>query len=105
MTIKIIEVFTDSDIKTTASLATEIWREHYSHIITKEQIEYMLDNFQSEQAIREQISSGDLQYYLMMLDDATVGYLAVKEEAGKLFLSKFYILKSYRGNGYASRAI
>jgi ribosomal protein S18 acetylase RimI-like enzyme len=30
--------------------------------------------------------------------------MAIKEESGKLFLSKFYILEQFRGKGYASAA-
>lgn len=33
------------------------------------------------------------------------GYLSVKEEDGKLFLSKFYVSKENRGKGYASQAM
>ena len=40
--------------KTIEILADEIWNECYISITSKEQIEYMLKNFQSENTIKEQ---------------------------------------------------
>ena len=39
-------------------LADEIWNECYISIISKEQIEYMLRNFQSENTVKEQSENG-----------------------------------------------
>ena len=41
-----------------AKLAEEIWNQHYLPMIGKEQVSYMLDNFQSEDAIKQQIAQG-----------------------------------------------
>lgn len=38
-------------------------------------------------------------------DDFAIGYMSVRQDEGKLFLSKFYIRKEYRGSGYASQAM
>lgn len=94
-----------AEIKAIAELAGIIWREHYPSIITHEQIDYMLDRFQSPQAIAEQIEVEGYRYYSVMLGAQRVGYISVKVEDGKLFLSKFYIEKSHRGNGYARIAM
>ena len=98
-------VATREEIETTAQLAAEIWREHYISIITAEQIEYMLDKFQSVPAMTDQIEHQGYEYYLMRADGIDAGYMAVKAEDSKLFLSKFYILKAHRGRGIGSRAI
>ncbi|WP_244905516.1 GNAT family N-acetyltransferase [Paenibacillus physcomitrellae] len=87
-----------------APLAAEIWREHYITIITMEQIDYMIDKFQSVAAITDQIQQQGYEYYLFQQDGVNVGYMSVKPEEGKLFLSKFYIAKEHRGNGYSSQA-
>ncbi len=85
-----------------ARLAEEIWREYYISIITIEQIDYMINQFQSVPAIELQIQQG-YEYYLIRYLNRSVGYLSVKvEPSRKLFLSKFYIGKEYRGRGYAS---
>ena len=45
------------------AVAEEIWRDHYTPIIGKKQVEYMLEKFLSPEALVEQINSG-YQYYL-----------------------------------------
>jgi GNAT superfamily N-acetyltransferase len=105
MTLTLQPVTTQEGIETTAQLAAEIWKEHYIGIITAEQVDYMLDKFQSVRAIADQIGREGYEYYLMREDGVDAGYLAVKPENGKLFLSKFYLLKDHRGRGHASRAI
>jgi Acetyltransferases len=95
---------TDEQIELVSRLADEIWNEHYGAILTKEQIEYMVDRFQSPAAIADQARRGGYFYYLLVSETEPVGYMAVKPEEGKLFLSKFYIRKAHRGKGYASRA-
>lgn len=89
-----------------AVLATKIWHEHYASILTKNQIDYMVDQFQSASAIANQIENEGYQYFGMIIKNTMVGYCAFKEEAEekRLFLSKIYIHKQYRGCGYASLA-
>ncbi|MDG0811380.1 GNAT family N-acetyltransferase [Cohnella rhizosphaerae] len=96
---------TIEDVRTVAALAAEIWHEYYGALLSLEQIVYMVDKFQSPDAIADQISEQGYEYYLMRADGADVGYLAVKAEDGKLFLSKLYVLKAHRGRGYASSAM
>jgi len=98
-------VTTSEDIEAAAQLADKIWREYYIGIISAGQIEYMLDKFQSVRAIADQIEHQGYEYYLMQADGIHAGYLAIKPEDSKLFLSKFYLLKEHRGRGYGSRAI
>ncbi|HSV43118.1 MAG TPA: GNAT family N-acetyltransferase [Candidatus Bathyarchaeia archaeon] len=96
----IAAVETTDLIQRTAWLAREIWMEHYIPIIGRPQVEYMLDRFQSADAIQEQLKTG-YRYYLVCLNpDAAVGYFAVVPRHPDLFLSKFYISPSYRGQGY-----
>ncbi|UJF35677.1 GNAT family N-acetyltransferase [Paenibacillus hexagrammi] len=88
-----------------ARLAAEIWREYYVSVITIEQIDYMISKFQSDLAITDQIRNQGYDYFLFHHDGAAVGYMAVKQELGKLFLSKFYIAKEHRGHGFATHAL
>ena len=51
-----IEPVTNPDqIKAIVEMAKEIWTEHYTPIIGKDQVDYMLDKFQSNDAISGQI--------------------------------------------------
>lgn len=93
-------------IEAVAALATEIWHEHFATILTLEQINYMVEKFQSVLAMTDQIKNLGYQYYSIMLNGIIIGYCGIKEEeeAKSLFLSKLYIHKKYRGHGYASLA-
>ena len=96
-----IEKATPSQIEI---LAKEIWNEHYSKILSKEQIDYMLKNFQSEKAIKVQIQDG-YNYFVMMVDNEIIGYTGVIFQEEKLFLSKLYIKKEARGKGVARNTL
>ncbi|HTP04542.1 MAG TPA: GNAT family N-acetyltransferase [Nitrospirota bacterium] len=98
------EVSTDSQIEIVAALAKEIWTEHYIPIIGKKQVDYMLDKFQSKQAILEQIRTGVL-YFLMKERDEFIGYIAAQPKGVELFLSKIYIKSSRRAKGYGKKAV
>lgn len=95
-----------------ASLASQVWREHYGDLLPAEQIDYMLDKFQSEVAVRNQIQTGGYIYYILCVGASNnhgngvepVGYMGVKFENERIFLSKFYILDSARGKGLGSYA-
>ncbi|MCL1972894.1 MAG: GNAT family N-acetyltransferase [Endomicrobia bacterium] len=103
---EIVSVDKKELIEITSKLAFEIWREHYASIITSEQIEYMLEKFQSAEAIAGQISENNHKYFLIKADSGEIeGYFAVvflKEDA---FLSKFYIRKNSRGKGYGKASL
>lgn len=87
-----------------AKLAEEIWNQHYLPIIGREQVLYMLDKFQSENSIKQQINEG-YQYYLIFDNQIESGYFSVKDKGEKLFLSKLYLLHSCRGKGIGKQAI
>ncbi|MCI8360429.1 MAG: GNAT family N-acetyltransferase [Clostridiales bacterium] len=91
-------------IDRTAKLAGEIWREHYGAILEPGQIEYMLQQFQSPAAIARQIEEG-YRYFLLKAEGRPAGYLAVKPEGERLFLSKLYMAKECRRRGFASQAL
>ncbi|MBN1871338.1 MAG: GNAT family N-acetyltransferase [Candidatus Omnitrophica bacterium] len=104
--VSIVPVEDTASIKEVASLAREIWREHYIAIIGEPQVEYMLGRFQSDRAIAAQIEEGYI-YYLMKLHGMPVGYLSIKpqEETKEIFLSKLYIKADHRRKGYGRIAI
>lgn len=47
---------TDEQIKDIADLAEIIWSQHFTPIIGKEQVDYMVEKFQSFPAIKDQIT-------------------------------------------------
>jgi len=54
-TTKILPVTTDNEIQAVATLANEIWHQHFTPIIGIAQVEYMVEKFQSYPAISNQI--------------------------------------------------
>lgn len=94
----------EGDFKIIAELARSIWTAHYTPIIGPDQVEYMLDKFQSEAAIREQIKSG-VWYYLLKHQGDFVGYFSYYKQDDHHFLSKLYIFKSVRGKGIGKAAL
>lgn len=87
-------------IKVMSQMATEIVREHFDPIIGKEQNDYMLGMFQTEDAISNQLKKG-YRYYFVQKDDSNVGFIAFYPKENAMYLSKFYLYKSKRGKGYS----
>ena len=86
------------------TLADIIWREHYIPIVGKPQIDYMLDKFQSAEAIEKQVGDG-FEYFSIFYNKTPVGYISIKQEANTLFLSKIYVLRSFRGKKIGKSAM
>ncbi len=97
-------VMTEDDAMIVESLARDIWTKHYTPIIGREQVEYMLERYQSSEAILGQIGAGVL-YFLIKAETGIVGYLAVQPRTDELFLSKIYVSSGERGKGYGKQAV
>ena len=105
MSVVFKEVVTPEEVGQVAALARKIWSAHYTPLIGTDQVEFMLDKFQSVEPITEQIEKeGYLYYLLLSCDDEAVGYCAFQERGDTLFLSKVYVDHAARGKGYG-RAI
>ena len=59
-----LKVTDENTINITANLAKEISNEYFTPIIGRNQVEYMLDKFQSSKAMTDQTKEGYL-YYLI----------------------------------------
>lgn len=94
------------DISNLALMAKEIWEEHYTPIIGKDQVNYMIDKFQSESAIIQQIKD-DYDYFIVSRNSLYIGYLCFikNNEINSLFLSKIYLKKPFRRMGYGREMI
>lgn len=96
--IKISPVKTKAQLAQIEALAEIIWREHYTPIIGKEQVDYMLEKFQSVATMQSQIDEG-YSYFLVEKNNKAVGYFSIQKREDAMFLSKLYVLKSDRGQG------
>ena len=91
-------------IKDMSRMATEIVREHFDPIIGTKQNDYMLEMFQTESAIKNQLDKG-YNYYFVKADKKVVGFTAFYPRKDVMYLSKFYLYKDERGKGYASKML
>lgn len=98
------EEVTIEQLTTLETLASTIWNEYFITIISQEQINYMLDKFQSKPAMLDQITNHNYHYYFIKNNNDIIGYTGISLEKDKLFLSKLYLAKESRGLGIASLA-
>ena len=89
----------ENEINELTELASEIWHEYWPCILTAEQIDYMIEKFQSKKAIKEQIKNENYTYYFIKVDNEIAGYVGVSDKKDYLFLSKLYIRKEFRHQG------
>ena len=98
-----IQINEVKNIEKLAILASEIWHEYWVEILSKEQIDYMVDNFQSENAIKNQIENENYTYFYINNEAQNIGYIGLSKKQEYLFLSKFYIKKDYRNKGIGTK--
>lgn len=94
----------DSDLAAIAGLADEIWHQHFQTILSPEQIDYMVEKFQSYPALKSQVEEDGYEYYQTLVDGTLAGYIGIHPETDALFLSKLYLHKDYRGRHIATQA-
>jgi len=92
------------DIKELAKLIFEIWHEYWTCILSNEQIDYMVEKFQSENAIKEQIKNENYTYFYILYNGEKAGYIGLSEKEDYLFLSKIYIKKEFRHKGIGTNS-
>ena len=99
--LRVIPVSNIELVYSLSAVADDIWHEHFVPIIGEAQVDYMLEKFLSPDALVEQINSG-YQYYLLSYEYTFAGFAGVHKEEDRLFLSKLYVHKDFRGKGLAS---
>jgi diamine N-acetyltransferase len=94
---KLERVESREQVEAVAALARETWMRHYVPIVGRAQVEYMLERFQSAEAIARQIGAEGYEYYWV----PGAGYLALVPDAaaGRVMLSKIYVKADRRGTG------
>jgi ribosomal protein S18 acetylase RimI-like enzyme len=72
-------------------LANKIWKNYYPAIISKAQIDYMLDRMYSPAHIQQQILNGET-FTLVYEEQEVFGFLSITLKGNKnYFLHKFYV--------------
>lgn len=99
-----IKIKNDKDINKFVELADDVWHEYFPFLLSEEQINYMLQKFQSFDAIKAQQLEG-YEYYFIECENETVGYTVFAPEKDYLFLSKLYFVKQFRGQGFGRKTL
>jgi ribosomal protein S18 acetylase RimI-like enzyme len=90
-----------ADIHPLTTLAREIWYQHYPGIITVKQIEYMLEQRYSPDAIRAEIESGAAHWVKLLVSGALGGFASYETSGVQraVKLDKLYVHGRFRGRG------
>ena len=102
-----------SDVPALCALAREIWRAHYPGIISKAQIEYMLNERYDETVIHEELKRLDLWWDVLMLNGKIAGYTSyfwadltnVVNAADTIKIDKLYLHPRVHRHGYGRMLI
>ena len=94
-----IRTATADDIDIIQKIAADTWPDTYSDIISKEQLEYMLDLMYSKKSLEEQMQKGHL-FYIAEAAGQAVGFASVSREEQNVFkLNKLYVLPAMQKTG------
>lgn len=107
MNIQLKRVQTPDEIDELCALAKDAWENAYSRLLGPEQVEYMVEKFQSPPAVRRQMEEQNYIYYIICGDGRPGGFIGFApnyEGREELFLSKLYLLPHMKGTGAARAA-
>ncbi len=94
----------DLQIARVAGLAARIWSEYWADKLKEGQTEYMVNKFQSFQPIKDSIADG-YEYYILKSGGQDIGYTGFNFEEDRVFISKIYLNRDYRGLGLSAQIL
>ena len=94
----------ENEIQELSDFSTAIEKEHYDPIIGAAQNDYMLNLFQSVEGFKKAIEKGSKVYWVNV-DGKRAGYFSIYPRDGKMYLSKFYLHKDFRGKGISKEML
>ena len=94
-----IQEASPADITLIRELTFKVWPQTYSNIISKEQIDYMLDMMYSVVSLQKQMKDG-CQFLILYNEETPVGFASFQKMEHDTFkLHKIYILSDHQGKG------
>lgn len=88
------------------SLATAIWPVTFQHILSKDQIDYMMEMMYSTEALTTQLNEQYHRYLLAKMNDQPIGYLSYEtayKNRSITKIHKIYLLPSVQGMGLGKK--
>jgi diamine N-acetyltransferase len=94
------------DATTIQALAFAIWPKAYDHILSTEQLQYMLQKIYNVPLLTQQIISGEQHYFLIQAANDNIGFfgLSILPEQ-VLKINKLYVHPQTQGAGVGRQAI
>lgn len=87
------------DIIVIQSIAYQTWPVTYGTILSRAQLDYMLEKMYSKKALQTQMEEGH-QFFLAVHDNGPLGFASVSEETPEMFkLNKLYVLPQIQKTG------
>jgi ribosomal protein S18 acetylase RimI-like enzyme len=98
-----ISIASEKDIPIIQSITADVWPQTYSPIISKEQIDYMLNEMYSTTALQHQLNEGH-RFLIVRKDETAIGFCSfgVDKKAGDYKLHKLYIRLTEQSRGAGS---
>lgn len=90
--------FCENDYTALMDFMTPLWHDTYGKIIPKEQIDFLLRKYFSDEGIAHFRAEG--YKYFKLTDPTLAGVVVICEKEGCTYLDKLYILPEKRGLGY-----
>jgi GNAT superfamily N-acetyltransferase len=97
----------DQDVEPLCALAREIWLQHYPGIITVRQIEYMLGQRYSPDAIRAQLRECTASWDVLESAGELCGFASCEpgNDTRTMKLDKLYVHQVFRGQGFGAALV
>ncbi len=88
-------------------LAKDIWNEYWPPRIGQDQTNYMVDKFQSKDAVLSDIANNAYEYWFIEDNGRVIGYTGghIEPKTNRYFISKIYLKPDERGHGLSKRII
>ena len=90
---------TTADIPLIRELTFKVWPQTYAAILSKEQVDYMLEMMYSKVSLQKQMADG-CRFIIVYNEAQPVGFASYQEIKSSVFkLHKIYVLTSQQGKG------
>ena len=96
------------DIKQIQNIVHITWPITYGEILSKEQLDYMLDLFYSDEALTDQYNKKEQLFYMIYEDGTNLGFIGIEHNySGKTAtkIHKIYLLPETQGKGIGKKVI
>jgi diamine N-acetyltransferase len=97
-----------NDIKLIQEIAHTTWPITYGAILSKEQLDYMLDLIYSDEALTNQYNKKEQLFYLISEDTTNLGFIGIEHQyKGEAItkIHKIYLMPETQGKGIGKKVV